>query len=496
MYQPTRTYSRFLFVFIICLFSYFGASAQAGLGDPVINFTFGSGAPVHGPAFPGLSDYTFTNNDFPAEGSYTVVNSTAGAGNVWWTTGDHSGKPNGYMLVTNTRTNGFEVLFKNRVNGLCSGTSYEFGAYFLNLTRGTDSSPPDIIMRVEALDGTPIQPDVHVGTVAQSPTGPVWEHKVIAFTVPPGIDQVNVFLVNASQGSPTGNDVAIDDIAIYAKGPLITSTITGAGDNSFRTTCADSPETYTLSVTDTEPGNVLQWQQKINDGTWSDIPGETGSTYTFTTSATPNIYRYRAATSTPDKISLFSCSAVSNEVTILVKPLVTAATAENELLYFRGLPPVPLQGSSNSANFVWTAAPGGSGTGSLSSTSAINPVAAPAVNTTYILRASADANTCGPPATATVTVIVADNIKLPNAFTPNNDGINDRWVIGSLSTYPNAVTQIYNRYGQLIFRSVGGNSTPWDGTYKGKNVPAGTYYYIIELNFANLKYTGWLSVIR
>lgn len=495
MFRPL-TFSRFLVFFIFSLSFYFDANAQNGLGDPVINFTFGSGGAVHGPAVPGLSDYTFTNDDYPTEGSYTVMNNTAGAGNIWWATGDHSGNPNGYMLVMNTRTNGFETLFKDRVNGLCNGTSYEFGAYFLNLTRGTDSSPPDVIMRVEALDGTPVQPDVHVGIIAQNPTGPVWEHKVISFTAPPGVDQVNVFLINVSQGSATGNDIAIDDISIYAKGPLITSTITGPGNNSFRTTCADAPQTYTLNVTATEPGYVLQWQEKINDGSWSDIPGETNNTYTFTTSPTSNIYRYRAATSTPENIKSFSCSSVSNEVTILVKPLVTADVQQIQLLYFRGLPPIALQGSTNSINFVWSVAPGGAGINSLSDRTAINPSAAPNFTTTYILRASADANSCGPPVTAMVTVTVADYINVPNVFTPNNDGVNDHWVIGSLNTYPKAVTQIYNRNGQLLFRSVGGSATPWDGTYKGKNVPTGTYYYIIELNFVNLKYSGSLTVIR
>jgi gliding motility-associated-like protein len=164
-------------------------------------------------------------------------------------------------------------------------------------------------------------------------------------------------------------------------------------------------------------------------------------------------------------------------------------------LYLRGLAPIQLLGATNSSEFNWEVEPGAD-ISTLSSTTVLNPQAAPNVTTTYILRARPDDNTCGLPQESRVTVLVADDIQLPNTFTPNADGINDRWVIGGLNTYPDAVTQVYNRNGQLIFRSVGGGASPWDGTYKGKNVPAGNYYYIIDLNIANLKLSGSITVIR
>lgn len=66
-----------------------------------------------------------------------------------------------------------------------------------------------------------------------------------------------------------------------------------------------------------------------------------------------------------------------------------------------------------------------------------------------------------------------------NIFSPNKDGINDVWNIPSLVPYPQCVVDIYNRAGRLLFHSVG-YTKPWDGTYNGKLLPMGTYYYVIK----------------
>lgn len=71
---------------------------------------------------------------------------------------------------------------------------------------------------------------------------------------------------------------------------------------------------------------------------------------------------------------------------------------------------------------------------------------------------------------------------IPNAISPNGDGKNDVWKLKFVQLlYPEAEVEIYNRWGQLLFRSVG-YTTPWDGTFNGERVPDGTYYYILDLN--------------
>jgi gliding motility-associated-like protein len=75
---------------------------------------------------------------------------------------------------------------------------------------------------------------------------------------------------------------------------------------------------------------------------------------------------------------------------------------------------------------------------------------------------------------------------VPNAFTPNGDGINDEFTIHRLKTiYEDYTLRIYNRWGTLVYE--GGDSDPfWDGKVDGAVItddPSGTvYFYVLELN--------------
>lgn len=85
---------------------------------------------------------------------------------------------------------------------------------------------------------------------------------------------------------------------------------------------------------------------------------------------------------------------------------------------------------------------------------------------------------------------------IPNAFTPNGDGVNDYWDIPELADFPACIVSIYTRYGSLVFQSRG-YGKPWDGTSKGSPVPMGTYYYIIDPRQDNIKpISGYVAVIR
>lgn len=107
-----------------------------------------------------------------------------------------------------------------------------------------------------------------------------------------------------------------------------------------------------------------------------------------------------------------------------------------------------------------------------------NPIAGPAGTTMYIVTVT-DSNGCT--ANDTMIVDVVPSIFIPDGFTPNADGTNDTWVIDNIFLFPECEVEVYNRWGELLFRSVG-YGTPWDGRYDGKELPVGTYYYIINLN--------------
>ncbi|MCE2847216.1 MAG: gliding motility-associated C-terminal domain-containing protein [Sphingobacteriales bacterium] len=74
-----------------------------------------------------------------------------------------------------------------------------------------------------------------------------------------------------------------------------------------------------------------------------------------------------------------------------------------------------------------------------------------------------------------VIVIPAMSIYVPNAFTPNGDGMNDTWgVVGE--AIEEFSIQVFNRWGQLVYESSNPN-VHWDGTHMGNQVPMGTYVY-------------------
>ncbi len=132
------------------------------------------------------------------------------------------------------------------------------------------------------------------------------------------------------------------------------------------------------------------------------------------------------------------------------------------------------------------------GDGSTSNTFA--PVKKYADTGTYSIRLLVK-DTLGCLDSSSVKIKVIGSIIVPNAFSPNNDGINDKWIIPLLETYTNCEVLVFNRQGQKVFSSIGYN-TPWDGTLNRQPLPVATYYYIINPRNGRPKYTGWVQLLR
>lgn len=84
---------------------------------------------------------------------------------------------------------------------------------------------------------------------------------------------------------------------------------------------------------------------------------------------------------------------------------------------------------------------------------------------------------------------------IPNTFTPNGDGTHDFWTIEHLESYPDCKIKVFSRDGQAVYESYGYKSPGWDGKYKGKGLPFGTYYYIIEPGSGRKPITGYVTII-
>lgn len=119
-----------------------------------------------------------------------------------------------------------------------------------------------------------------------------------------------------------------------------------------------------------------------------------------------------------------------------------------------------------------------------------SPLATPFVTTTYHLQVSA---AIGCIATGDITVTVKSTLHIPNAFSPNNDGINDTWQVYGLND--DVVVSVFDRYGNTVFTSKG-YTTPWDGMRNGKPLLAGTYYYMISMEKNKKQMNGSLTIIR
>ena len=91
------------------------------------------------------------------------------------------------------------------------------------------------------------------------------------------------------------------------------------------------------------------------------------------------------------------------------------------------------------------------------------------------------------PNTFTMPITVIKEYLIPNVFTPNGDGINDRF----LENMPEVELIILNRWGQQVYKGFDG----WDGTFNGQEMSAGTYYYLITLPNGD-HFEGPLMLIR
>ena len=163
---------------------------------------------------------------------------------------------------------------------------------------------------------------------------------------------------------------------------------------------------------------------------------------------------------------------VSDSVLITVDKLPTANAGPDKVI-IKGQS-VTLNGAAGGTdvNYIWT--PNTNITGSESLTPVVNPTA----NQMYALNVFSNKG-CGF-AIDSVLVKVYQQLYIPNAFTPNSDGINDTWFIETLQAYPGAEVKVFNRYGQMVFDNHG-KDIWWDGKFKGVQLTSGAYVYIINL---------------
>ena len=180
------------------------------------------------------------------------------------------------------------------------------------------------------------------------------------------------------------------------------------------------------------------------------------------------------------------CPVGTDTVAITISPYPSVFASEDTYIF----PPssVEISGASDlSSTYLWFTSSGDK----VDSTSSIT--VSPITSTTYIVRGITPA---GCYTQDSVTVGLNEALDLPTAFTPDNDGYNDAWNVKELSNYPDCNVAIYNRWGNKMFES-DGYEIPWDGTFKGEQLPSGAYFFVINLNIGEIApITGSITIIR
>ena len=216
-----------------------------------------------------------------------------------------------------------------------------------------------------------------------------------------------------------------------------------------------------------------------------------GTTYTWTPNANisnanaPYPMVWPTQTTTYTLTANGPCPPNVSTVTVIVNSLPTVS-AGPDVTIFSGQS-TTLQGTG-ATNYYW------SPNVSLNYTNIPNPDADPTYTITYFLI-GVDANGCAGYDQVKVTVLESDSLFIYNTFTPNADGDNDFWYIGNISKFPDNTLTVYNRFGRVVYSSHPYNNQ-WTGKSGGEELPAATYYFILDPGNGKKEVHGSVTIIR
>ena len=100
----------------------------------------------------------------------------------------------------------------------------------------------------------------------------------------------------------------------------------------------------------------------------------------------------------------------------------------------------------------------------------------------------------------TLISIPVDGLVVPQGFSPNGDGINDLFVIAGLDKFNKVSFEVFNRWGNVVYKQTRYDNN-WDGRSNvgftiGKDLPTGTYFYLVIIQEINKTYTGYIYLNR
>ncbi|SDG24904.1 gliding motility-associated C-terminal domain-containing protein [Pedobacter terrae] len=292
----------------------------------------------------------------------------------------------------------------------------------------------------------------------------------INFTTPAVNANVTYYVEGANGTCTSSSRTPVNVIALPV--PVAPSSVTAANG----TLCAGS--SALLTVNNPVAGLVYRWYAASSGGT---VLAE-GITFTTPNLNATTVYYVEA-------IAAGGCaSAARTGVTVTVLPVLDKPTV------------VVQATTANSVTFAWAAVAGATAyevsldngltwvnpTSGSTGTTYLVAGLKPDQNVSILVRAkgqTACQTSQNGSANGKAANPFGDQVYIPNAFTPNNDGKNDIFLIYG-NTLSSAKMSIYTQWGQLIFQS-DNVANGWDGTFKGVNQPIGVYVYMVDITFSN-----------
>lgn len=385
--------------------------------------------------------------------------------------------PNGTITVT---AQGGTAPYQYSING---GTTWQSSNTFTGLGGGTynvlvkdvnncSSGPQPVTL---ALSNTLVQ------TIAKTDAN-CTTTGTITITASGGGNPPYEYSINGGttwQASNTFTDLAGGNYTVVTRNPTTTCTATTAVTITF---------TNTLSL------DAINGTSICFGSSFTPTVTTNGTSFAWTPTAGVSNPAIANPVFTPATTTAYTLEArlgtctTRQAMNIVIFPGATANAGVDAIIIAGDV--YSMQGSGSVGTYLWTPST------ALTNPAILNPSANPATTTTYTLRVTTSQG-CIATDDMTLTVIPYC-IKPMNAFTPNGDGVNDRWLITNGNCLTKARVQVYNRYGAKVFEDLNYKNT-WDGTYNGKTLPDGTYYYVISFQLINNKVesrTGNVTILR
>jgi gliding motility-associated-like protein len=262
--------------------------------------------------------------------------------------------------------------------------------------------------------------------------------------------------------------------------PLVSIDYTLVGmDNNG---CSDSDKVH-IEVIQRDTITISQ-NQEICEGESVQLLATGGSAYTWYPAATLNNATIANPTATPTDTTKYyviikqgTCFADTLSTTVIVHPLPTI-DAGDLLRITAGSSVVINTTGTNISTYAW------SPTTTLSCTDCPNPTASPDVSTTYTVRVASEYGCLGEDTVRVIVTCEGNQIWLPNTFTPNADGQNDRFYPHGKGIRAVKSFRIYNRWGEVMYERTNfpteNDIYGWDGTYKNQPLKPDVYVYYLS----------------